>query len=103
MKTGREELTMFGSTASSPKSPEEQRILRAHWEWSASYAMWWIIVTIIIFGGIFAMLDFVGAGARVQIPSLILLGVITTVNAIWRVAGVLAARIEVMLLTKRTG
>ena len=92
---------MFGSTASSPRSPEEQRILRAHWEWSGRYAMLWIIVTIIIFGGTFAMLDIVDAGERVQVPSLILLLAITTVNAIWRAAGVLAARIEIMLMTKR--
>jgi hypothetical protein len=92
---------MFGSTASNPRSPEEQRIVRAHWEWSGHYAMLWIIVTIIIFGGLFAMLDIVGAGEHVQLPSLILLLAITTVNAIWRAAGVLAARIEVMLMTKR--
>ena len=94
---------MFGSTASNPMSPEEQRILRAHWEWSAHYAMLWIIVTIIIYGGIFAMLDIVGAGERVQVPSLILLLAVTTVNAIWRAAGVLAARIEVMLMFKQKG
>ena len=94
---------MFGSSTSNPRSPDEQRILRAHWEWSASYALLWIIVTIIIFGGIFAVLDFVGAGEHVQIPSLILLLAITTVNAIWRAAGVLAARIELILVTKQTG
>jgi len=47
------------------------------------------------------MLDIVGAGERVEAPSLILLLAITTVNAIWRAAGVLAARIE-MLMTKRS-
>jgi hypothetical protein len=83
-------------------SPEELRILRKHWEWSGRYAMLWIIVTIIIFGGAFVMLDIVGVAERVQTPSFILLLAITTVNAIWRAAGVLAARIEVMLVTKRT-
>lgn len=94
---------MFGTTPSNLMPPEEQRSLRAHWEWSGRYAMLWIVVTVIIFGGIFAMLDILGAGERVQVPSLILLLAITTVNAIWRAAGVLAARIEVMLATKRTG
>ncbi|HJZ31985.1 MAG TPA: hypothetical protein VKF35_12800 [Hyphomicrobiaceae bacterium] len=92
---------MFGPAASNDISPEEWRILRAHCEWSARYAMLWIIVTVIIFGGIFIMLDIVGAGERVEVPSLILLLAITTVNAIWRAAGVLAARIE-MLMTKRS-
>lgn len=92
---------MFGPAASNDISPEEWRILRAHCEWSARYAMLWVIVTVIIFGGIFIMLDIVGAGERVEVPSLILLLAITTVNAIWRAAGVLAARIE-MLMTKRS-
>jgi len=65
------------------------------------YAMLWVIVTVIIFGGIFIMLDILGAGERLEVPSLILLLAITTVNAIWRAAGVLAARIE-MLMTKRS-
>ena len=92
---------MFGRAASNEISPEEWRILRAHCEWSARYAELWVIVTVIIFGGIFIMLDIVGAGERVEVPSLILLLAITTVNAIWRAAGVLAARIE-MLMTKRS-
>ena len=93
---------MFGPAASNDISPEEWRILRAHCEWSARYAMLWVIVTVIIFGGIFIMLDIVGAGERLEVPSLILLLAITTVNAIWRAAGVLAARVE-MLMTKRSG
>jgi len=92
---------MFGRAASNEISPEEWRILRAHCEWSARYAMVWIIVTVSIFGSLFVILDIVGAGERVEVPSLILLLAITTVNAIWRAAGVLAARIE-MLMTKRS-
>jgi hypothetical protein len=91
---------MFSRTVPRAISAEE-RILRAHWEWSRRYAMLWIIVTIIIFAGIFAMLEIVGAGERVQVPSLILLLAITTVNAIWRAAGALAARIEIILMTDR--
>jgi hypothetical protein len=97
-----EEPTMFGRTTARGLSAEEERILRAHWEWSGHHAMLWIIVTIIIFGGIFAMLEIVGAGESVEILSLILLVAVTTVNAVWRAAGVLAARIEVMLMTKRS-
>jgi hypothetical protein len=82
-------------------SSEEQRILRAHWEWSGRYALFWIIVTVMIFSGIFLLLDFVGANDSVRTPSLILLTAITVVNAIWRAAGVLAARIELMLISRQ--
>jgi hypothetical protein len=82
-------------------SPEEQRVIRAHWEWAGRYAMVWIIVTVLIFGGIFLMFDFLGADDNVRTPCLVMLATITIVNAIWRAAGVLAARIELMLMTKR--
>jgi hypothetical protein len=78
-------------------SPEEMRILREHWEWSGNYAVLWIIVTIVIFGGIFVLLDFFEAADRVRLPSLILLATITVVNAIWRASGVITAKIELML------
>jgi hypothetical protein len=91
---------MFRRTTSRAISAEEH-ILRAHWEWSRRYAMLWIIGTSIIFAGIFAMLEIVGAGERVQVPSLILLLAITTINAIWRAAGALAARIEIILMSNR--
>jgi hypothetical protein len=81
-------------------SPEEKRILRKHWEWSGNYALLWIIGTIIVFGGMFLVLDFLGAEDRVKVPSLILLATISIVNAIWRAAGVVSARVEVMISTK---
>jgi hypothetical protein len=82
-------------------SPEEQRIIRAHGQWAERFALFWIIVTVAIFGGMFLMLDTLGAADNVRTPSLVLLATITIVNAIWRAAGVLAARIELMLMTKR--
>jgi hypothetical protein len=82
-------------------SPEEQRIIRAHWEWAGRYAIIWIIVTVLVFGGMFLMFDFLGADDSVRTPSLVLLATITIINAIWRAAGALAARIELMLMTKR--
>ena len=82
-------------------SPEEQRIIRAHWEWAGRYAIIWIIVTVLVFGGMFLMFDFLGADDSVRTPSLVLLATIAIINAIWRAAGALAARIELMLMTKR--
>jgi hypothetical protein len=80
---------------------EERRIIRAHWEWAGRYAILWIIGTVVIFGGISFVLDFLGADDAVRIPSLLLLATITIVNAIWRAVGALAARIELMLSAAR--
>ena len=82
-------------------SPEEQGIIRAHWEWAGGYAKIWIIVTVLVFGGMALMFDFLGADDSVRTPSFVLLATITIINAIWRAAGALAARIELMLTTKR--
>jgi hypothetical protein len=82
-------------------SPEEQRIIRAHWGWAGWYAMIWVIVTVLTFGGIFLIFDFLGADDSIRTPALVLLATITIVNAIWRAAGMLAARIELMLMARR--
>ncbi len=71
--------------------------MRAHWEWAGRYALFWIIVTVVIFGGIFLLMDQLGADENVRTQSLILLATVTLLNAIWRAVGALAARIELML------
>jgi hypothetical protein len=87
---------IFSSRPSRELTPEQQRIVRAHWEWAGGYAMLWTIVTVVIFGGVFLMLDYLGADDSVRTQSLVLLATITLVNAIWRAVGALAARIELM-------
>lgn len=71
--------------------------MRAHWEWAGGHALFWIIATVIIFAGIFLVLDYLGVDDNVRTQSLILLATVTLVNAIWRAVGALAARIELML------
>jgi hypothetical protein len=88
---------MSPSSSSKKMTPEQMRVMRVHWEWAGGYALIWIIVTIVIFGGIFLMLDYAGASDSVKMQSFVLLATITILNAIWRAAGLLAARIELML------
>jgi hypothetical protein len=75
---------------------EQQAVIRAHWEWASGYALLWIIVTAVIFGAAYFALDFLGADEAVKTQSLVMLGAISVVNAIWRAVGALAARIELM-------
>ena len=91
---------MFSRTASRTISAEE-RILRAHWEWLAATPCRGSLARSSFFAGIFVMLEILGAGERVQVPSLILLLAITTINAIRQAAGALAARIEIILMSNR--
>jgi hypothetical protein len=84
-------------------TPEQQRIVRSNWEWAGRYALFWIIVTLFIFGATFAVLDYGNASEGVRIQSFVLLATITLVNAIWRAVGALAARIELMLIRVTIG
>ena len=77
-------------------------IMRSNWEWSGRYALFWIVVTLFIFGAIFAVLDYGDASESIRIQSFVLLATITLLNAIWRAVGALAARIELMLIRGTT-
>lgn len=74
---------------------EELRALKEHWEWGVGYAIIWALFTILLFGGAYFLLDYIGAGDGVRIPTFILLATLVLVNAVWRAAGALAARIDV--------
>jgi hypothetical protein len=95
---------MKDSQRTSPDlTPEQERIVRSNWEWAGRYALFWIIVTLFIFGAIFAVLDYGNASESVRTQSFVLLATITLLNAIWRAVGALAARIELMLIRATTG
>jgi hypothetical protein len=88
---------MSPSSSSKKLTAEEKRVMSIHWEWAGGYALIWIVVTVLIFGGIFLLLDYAGASESAKTQSLVLLATISVVNAIWRAVGLLAARIELML------
>jgi len=92
---------VFPRTSSNKLTPEQLSIVRAHWEWAGGYALFWIVVTLLIFGAVYAVLDYLGADEAARTQALIILATISVMNAIWRAAGALAARIELMSKTKQ--
>jgi hypothetical protein len=92
---------VFSSSPSRKLTPEQESIVRAHWEWAGGYAKFWIIVTVLLFGGVFLAFDYFGADDSVRIQSVVLLATIILVNAIWRAVGALAARIDLMSKTRQ--
>ena len=92
---------IFSSSPSKKLDPEQESIVRAHWEWAGGYAKLWIIVTVLLFGGMFLAFDYFGADNSVRIQSVVLLATIILVNAIWRAVGALAARIDLMSKTRQ--
>lgn len=80
---------------------EEARILRAHWKWTGTHLRLWILYTVVVFGGTWAIFDYIGADDRARLPALILLATLLILNAIWRATGALAARLEETYLSHR--
>jgi fatty acid desaturase len=97
-RTGSFQTLEIGHDNTQRTSPDPTtEIMRANWEWSGRYALIWIVVTLFIFGAIFAVLDYGDASESIRIQSFVLLATITLLDAIWRAVGALAARIESML------
>ena len=89
---------MFRNNHKRDLSLEEKNILREHWLWGGNYAILWIVVTIAIFAGAYFLFDYLNVDVQTRILSFILLSTLVLLNAIWRAAGALAARLE---LTRR--
>ena len=87
---------IFSTSRANKLTPEQESIIRAHWEWAGGYAKFWIIVTVVLFGGVFFAFDYFRANDSIRIQSTVLLATIILVNAIWRAVGALAARIDLM-------
>lgn len=91
---------MGGAKTKRDLSQLEKQIMREQWEWGGGFALVWIIATILIFGGIYALFDVLNFDERLRIPALLLLSTLTIVNAIWRAAGAVVARLELMRLRR---
>ena len=79
----------FSSSQSRKLTPEQESVIRAHWEWAGGYAKFWIIVVVPLFGGVFLAFDYFGADDSVRTQSVVLLATMILVNVIWRSVGAL--------------
>jgi len=57
---------VLSRTSSEKLTPEQLRLVRAHWEWAGGYALFWIVVTFLIFGAVYGVLDYLGADEDVR-------------------------------------
>ena len=74
---------------------EELRALKEHWEWGGGYAIIWALFTILLFGGAYFLLDYIGAGDGVRIPDIHLACDTRSCECGLACGGALAARIDV--------
>lgn len=79
-----------------PNTLPETGCLRSHWKWGARHAAVWTAFVLAMFAAAIALLDELSIGEAARTSALVLLGTLILVNAVWRAAGAVAARLEFM-------
>lgn len=73
------------------------RILRLHKRWADCWTLLWQGFVLLLFGGIYFLLDEAGAAPADRAAPLVLLAVMVLVAAIWQAAGLAVARIHMLI------
>lgn len=73
------------------------RILRLHKRWADCWTLLWQGFVLLLFGGIYFLLDEAGVASADRAAPLVLLAVMVLVAAIWQAAGLAVARIHMLI------
>jgi hypothetical protein len=68
--------------------------------WARTYAIYWLIMCLAVFGGAYAIAEMTNLSAELRSPLLIMLGTIIVVNAVWQAAGLAMVRLEEVVLPR---
>ena len=78
-------------------NPDRIRIIKLHKRWADGYTLFWQIFVVLLFGGIYFVLEEFGAGAAERTDAFVLLAVMVLVAAIWQSTGLGIARVHMLL------
>ncbi|HYS87160.1 MAG TPA: hypothetical protein VEN78_19485 [Bradyrhizobium sp.] len=78
-------------------NPERTRIIKLHKRWADGYTLLWQIFVVLLFGGIYFVLEQFGVAAAERTGVFVLLAVMVLVAAIWQSTGLGIARIHMLL------
>jgi hypothetical protein len=81
---------------------EAQRIAntREHLSWSYRFALFWLVLSLVIFGGGYALAELQGMSETSRALMFIMLGTIIVTSAVWQAAGFALARLENFILPR---
>ena len=77
--------------------PEDLRILRLHKKWADGYSMLWQLFILVLFAGVYFVLEQFGIDAAERAAALVLLAVMVLVAAVWQAVGLGVARVHMLL------
>jgi hypothetical protein len=83
-----------------PANEQQVAIIREHMAWARTYAIYWLVMCLAVFGGAYAIAEMIEILPEHRAPLLIMLGTIIVVNAVWQAAGLLAVRLEQVVLPR---
>lgn len=74
--------------------------LREHMAWARTYAVYWLVICLAVFGGAYAIADVIGLTVEMRMPLLFMIGTIIVVNAVWQAAALAIIRLEEVVLPR---
>jgi hypothetical protein len=77
--------------------------LREHMAWARTYAIYWLVVCLAVFGGAYAIAEVIGLAPELRTPLFIMVGTIIVVNTIWQAAALMMIRLQEVVLPRRLG
>jgi hypothetical protein len=78
-------------------NPDLISIIRLHKRWADRWTLLWMIFALFLFGGIYIVLEQLGADAAERSSAFILLAVMVLMAAIWQSTGLGVARVHMLL------
>ena len=74
---------------------------REHISWTYRFALFWFALSLVIFGGAYAVAEIGEMPEASRTLMFVMLGTILVINAVWQAAGLALARIENSILPRR--
>jgi membrane-anchored protein YejM (alkaline phosphatase superfamily) len=73
---------------------------REHMSWSHRFALFWLALSLVIFGGAYLLAEASEMSETNRTLMFVMLGTIVVTNAVWQAAGLALARLENLILPR---
>ena len=75
---------------------------REHISWTHRFALFWFALSLVIFGGAYALAEIGEMSEASRTLMFVMLGTILVINAVWQAVGLALARLENLILPRRS-
>jgi hypothetical protein len=75
-------------------------VISEHITWARGYVLFWLVVTLALFGGAYALCEFGAIATEERALLFIMLGTILIINAVWQATALGLARLETLILPR---